>query len=123
MPAYHLELLINPHSDKVVVTSRHPTTVDAEHAAEFEFTPPGRDLVRTLERGATFGRPACPTWITENFRDLLAWGLKTITKIFPTSTPGVIDSAMNTLIDDAYIDRSFNVFVCSLENSIFIETG
>jgi hypothetical protein len=110
MPAYYLDILINPHSDKVIVASRYPITVDAEEASEFEFTPPGRDLVRTIARGASFGRPVFPTWFQENFRHLLTWGIKTITQLFPSSTPGVIDLAMGTLVDDAYIDRSFNVF-------------
>ncbi|KAI9763843.1 MAG: hypothetical protein M1839_006126 [Geoglossum umbratile] len=108
--AYHLEFLINPHSDKVVVTSRHPTAVTTTEDSVFEFNPPGRDLVRTIHRGARFGRPAFPTWFQENFRDLLTWGIDQIIKIAPGSTPNLIDSAMDTTIDDAYVDRSFNVF-------------
>ncbi|KAH0562439.1 hypothetical protein GP486_002878 [Trichoglossum hirsutum] len=110
LDAYHLEFLINPHSDKVVVTSRHPTTVTATVEAEFDFSPPGRDLVRTIHRGASFGRPALPTWFEENFGGLLSWGIDQITKLTPFLTPSLIDSSMDTLIDDAYIDRSFNVF-------------
>ncbi|KAI9858808.1 MAG: hypothetical protein M1813_007275 [Trichoglossum hirsutum] len=110
LSAYHLEFLINPHSDKVVVTSRHPTTVTVAAEAELDFSPPGRDLVRTIHRGARFGRPALPTWFQENFRDLLSWGIDQIIKIAPSATPGLIDSAMDTMIDDAYVDRSFNVF-------------
>lgn len=110
LSAYHLEFLINPHSDKVVVTSRHPITVMTTDDAALEFSPPGRDLVRTIHRGARFGRPAFPTWFQENFRELLAWGIDQIIKIAPRSTPRLIDNAMDTLIDDAYVDRSFNVF-------------
>ncbi|KAI9764310.1 MAG: hypothetical protein M1840_008528 [Geoglossum simile] len=91
LSAYHLEFLINPHSDKVVVTSRHPVAVTTTDDAALEFNPPGRDLV-------------------QNFRDLLSWGIDQIIKVAPGSTPGLIDSAMDTTIDDAYVDRSFNVF-------------
>lgn len=108
--AYHLEFLINPYSDKVIVTSRHPITVTTAQDAEFEFNPPGRDLVRTIHRGARFTRPAFQTWFEENFGGLLSWGIDQIVKIAPRATPGLIDSAMDTLIDDAYTDRSFNVF-------------
>jgi L-gulono-1,4-lactone dehydrogenase len=108
--AYHLEFLINPHSDRVVVTSRHPIAVTTADDASFEFSPPGRDLVRTIYRGARFSRPAFFTWFEDNFPDLLSWGINLIIKIAPGSTPGLVDNAMDTTIDDAYVDRSFNVF-------------
>ncbi|KAH0545461.1 hypothetical protein FGG08_000462 [Glutinoglossum americanum] len=108
--AYHLEFLINPHTDKVIVTSRHPTTITAAADAELGFDPPGRDLIRTIHRGARFGRPVLPTWLQENFRGLLSWGIDQLIKIAPSATPKLIDSAMDTLIDAAYTDRSFNVF-------------
>lgn len=111
LKAYHLEFLINPHSNKVVITSRHPTQVAAATDAElFEFSPPGRDLLRTIHRGARFDRPILATWFEENFGSLIAWGIDLIVKIAPSATPGLIDSAMDTLIDAAYTDRSFNVF-------------
>lgn len=106
--AYYLEFVLNPYSDLVVITSRHPTVVDNDD--RFTFEPPGRDLVRTVELGARFTRPAIPVWIQENFRDLLVWTVNTIIKIAPQATPSLLDSALNTLVDDAYIDRSFNVF-------------
>jgi hypothetical protein len=100
--------VLNPYSDLVVITSRHPVVVDNDD--RFTFEPPGRDLVRTVELGARFTRPAIPVWIQENFRDLLVWTVNTIIKIAPQATPSLLDSALNTLVDDAYIDRSFNVF-------------
>lgn len=109
-PAYHLETLISPYSDKVIITSRHPISVTADDDASFGFSPPGRDLLWTIERGAKFSRPAFPTWIEERFRPLLVWGYDTLIKLFPRVTPGLIDRAMDSLIDEAYIDRSFNVF-------------
>jgi hypothetical protein len=108
--AYHLEFLINPYSDKVVVTSRHPIAVTIIQDEKFQFNPPGRDLVRTIELGARFTRPALPTWFQENFNALLSWGLDQIIKIAPSRVPKLIDSTMDTLIDNAYEDRSFNVF-------------
>jgi FAD/FMN-containing dehydrogenase len=108
--AYHLEILFNPHGDKMVVTTRHPITVTVAEDSHLDFSPPGRDLVRTIERGARFERPAFTTWFQENFGDLLSWGINFIVKLIPSATPGLIDGAMSSLIDDAYVDRSFNVF-------------
>jgi len=108
--AYHLEFLINPYSDKVIVTSRHPIAVTTTQDSKFQFDPPGRDLVRTIHLGARFSRPLLPTWFQENFNAALSWGLDQIIKIVPCYVPRLIDSTMDTLIDDAYIDRSFNVF-------------
>jgi hypothetical protein len=107
---YHLEFLTNPHSDKVVITSRHPTFVAIPTDKEMQFTPPGRDLIKTIHLTPRFTRPAFPTWFQENFNSLLSWALDAMIKLFPGLTPGLIDSAMDTLIDDAYTDRSFNVF-------------
>ncbi|KAI9763832.1 MAG: hypothetical protein M1840_009086 [Geoglossum simile] len=53
--AYHFEFLINPDSDSVIITSRHPIAVDNDSA--FSFDPPGRDLIYTIHLGARFSRP------------------------------------------------------------------
>ena len=108
LPAYHFELLFGANGDKVVVTSRHPITVDDD--TKFRFEPPGRDLLRTLFLGAKFGRPPLPTWFQERWRKLVVPTVDTITKLFPSAIPWLNDQAMNTLIDKEYVDRSFNVF-------------
>ncbi|KAI9780996.1 MAG: hypothetical protein M1839_006435 [Geoglossum umbratile] len=106
--AYHLELLINPHSDHVVITSRHPIAIPND--SSLGFTPPGRDLIKTIHLGAKFSRPAFPVWVQENFNAILVWGIDTAMTLFPKLTPWIVDRALDTLIDDAYEDRSFNVF-------------
>jgi hypothetical protein len=110
LKAYHLEFLINPYSDKVVVTSRHPITTTVAQDSEFRFEPPGRDLIRTIHLGARFSRPLLPTWFQDNFNALLSWAIDEIIKVCPCITPRLIDSSMDTLIDADYTDRSFNVF-------------
>jgi L-gulono-1,4-lactone dehydrogenase len=110
LPAYHLEFLFNPHGNKVVVTSRHPVAVEESEDSELEFQPPGRDLIRTLKRGASWSRPALPTWAQERFNHLVVWALDTAIRLLPGTVPALIDSAMDTLVDAAYADRSFNVF-------------
>ncbi|KAH9204702.1 hypothetical protein DL95DRAFT_495037 [Leptodontidium sp. 2 PMI_412] len=106
--AYHLEIYINPHSDHVGVTSRHPIAMPND--SSLGFTPPGRDLIRSIHLGAKFTRPALPVWFQENFNSLLVWGIDTIMILFPKLTPWVIDRALDTLVDKEYEDRSFNVF-------------
>jgi D-arabinono-1,4-lactone oxidase len=108
LPAFHLELYFNPHGTTVIVTSRHP--VEVEDDAIFGFEPPGRDLVRTLLMGARFSRPALPTWIQDRYRRALVCIVNKIMHTFPSAIPSLINQALDTLVDKAYIDRSFNVF-------------
>jgi hypothetical protein len=107
-PAYHVEIYINPHSDHVVITSRHPIAIPND--TFLGFTPPGRDLIRTIHLGARFSRPAFPVWFEDNFNSVVVWGIDTLMTFFPKITPWLIDRAMDTLIDEEYEDRSFNVF-------------
>jgi hypothetical protein len=129
--AYHLEFLTNPYSDKVVVTSRHPIDATPAEESQFQFSPPGRDSFRAIHLGPRLGRQLLPTWFQENFNAVLSWGLDMIIKIAPTVTPKLIDSTMDTLVDDAYVDRSFNVFnvgdgknqIPAIAASIYIPTA
>jgi FAD binding domain/D-arabinono-1,4-lactone oxidase len=124
--SYHFEVLTNPHSDHIIITSRHPIAVSNDNI--FGFDPPGRDLIYTIHLGARFSRPLFPTWVQERFRHLLVWLVDTLMDLFPKITPSLIDRALDSLVDDAYIDRSFNVFnngagenrIPALAGSIFI---
>lgn len=107
-PAYHLELLYNPHGKKIVVTSRYPVTVKDDSI--FSFEPPGRDLIRTLLLPTRFHRPLIPTWIQERWRGVLVTIVDTLIKLFPKMIPSLLDDGMDSLIKKVYIDRSFNVF-------------
>jgi hypothetical protein len=106
--AYHVEIYLNPHSDNLAITSRHPIAIPND--TSLGFTPPGRDLIRSIELGARFTRPALPVWFEENFTALLVWGIDSLMTLFPKLIPRVIDRALATLVDKEYEDRSFNVF-------------
>ena len=106
--AYHVELYLNPHSDNIAITSRHPIAIP--HDTFDRFTPPGRDLIRSIELGARFTRPVLPVWFEDNFTSLLVWGIDTLMILFPKLIPFIIDRALATLVDKEYEDRSFNVF-------------
>ncbi|KAL2111796.1 hypothetical protein VUR80DRAFT_9276 [Thermomyces stellatus] len=119
LPAYHFELLINTHSTKVVVTTRHPLAVDDAKDANLEFQPPGRDLIRTLQRGARFRRSSFSTWFQERFGPVIIITVDILIALFPRLVPRLNDTAMASLIRETYIDRSFNVYNIGLgTNSI-----
>lgn len=106
--AYHLEVLLNPHSDQVIITSRQPTEVDVE---PFDMSRrPGRDLFRSLDLGDRFTRPALSTWLSENLPQAMGWTAEKLTRLLPAATPKVVDQALATLEDPVYVQRSYNVF-------------
>lgn len=110
IPAYHLEFLINAHGTKVVVTSRHPLPVDDAKDSKLEFQPPGRDLIRTLQRGARFRRTSFATWFQERFGPILIIAIDILIALFPWLVPSLNNTALASLIRESYIDRSFNVY-------------
>lgn len=119
LPAYHLEFLLNAHGTKVVVTSRHPLPVDDTKDAKLEFQPPGRDLIRTLQRGAHFRRTSFATWFQERFGPVLIIAVDILIALFPRLVPHLNNTALASLIRETYIDRSFNVYNIGLgTNSI-----
>ena len=75
-----------------------------------EFQPPGRDLIRTLQRGARFSRPAIPTWFQERFGRVLITTVDVLIALFPRLIPRLNDAALSSLLRECYIDRSFNVY-------------
>ena len=104
-----LNFYLNPHSDTLAVTSRHPIAIAND--SSLGFTPPGRDLIRSIELGARFTRPAFPVWFEDNFTKLLVWGIDALmVLLFPKLIPYIIDRALATLVDKEYEDRSLNVF-------------
>lgn len=110
LPAYHLEFLLNAHGTKVVITSRHPLPVDDAKDAKIEFQPPGRDLIRTLQRGARFRRTSFTTWFQERFGPILIIAVDILVALFPRLVPRLNNTALASLIRESYIDRSFNVY-------------
>lgn len=107
-PAFHLEFLLNPYRETVIVTSRHPTTVETEPPT-FAGSPQ-RDLFRALSLEARFVRPAFLVWLQETFPTAIGWMIDKLTRLVPRITPWLIDQSLNSLPDPAYIQRSYNVF-------------
>ncbi|MBE3049334.1 FAD-binding protein [Candidatus Bathyarchaeota archaeon] len=110
LPAYHLEILINSHGSKAVVTTRHPLPVEDAQDAKMEFQPPRRDLIRTLQRGARFRRTSFATWFQERFGHLLIRVVDMLISLFPWIIPHFNNIVLASLMRESYIDRSFNVF-------------
>lgn len=115
MPAYHLELLWNVHTDKMGVTSRHP--VDAatqkkldQKEPDYFARPPNRNLFRALKMDAKHSRPDLPELVTEHLGDAVSWTSEQLAKLFPKAIPKLVDMALGGMNDKAYIQRSYNVF-------------
>ncbi|MBL8954821.1 MAG: FAD-binding protein [Myxococcaceae bacterium] len=108
VPAFHLELLWNPHTDSMLVTSRHPVELDGPEPAGFGR--PTRDLVRTVSADPKFTRPKLQTVLSDHLGGLLS-GLNEVLKdLAPSTTPGLVDGALDALVDGQYTQRSYNVF-------------
>lgn len=118
-PAYHFEILLNTHGSRAVITTRHPLPVDDVKDAKIDFQPPGRDLIRTLQRGARFSRPVFPTWFQERFGRIVFTVVDILIYLFPWIVPHFNNTVLSSLVRECYIDRSFNVYNIGLgTNSI-----
>jgi L-gulono-1,4-lactone dehydrogenase len=104
--AYHMEVLINAHSQKAAITTRQPVHLDKEPANLGER--PGRDIIRALQLGDQFTRPVLPTWLSEHASRLL--GFIGTVPLVPSTAKMVVDASIDSLKDDAYTQRSYNVF-------------
>lgn len=114
VPAFHLELLWNPHSDKMAITSRHEVSAE-EHAKlskkePFDMGRPTRDIVRTITADGKFSRPQVGTALTEFFREPIATIHDVALKLAPGVASKMVDAALDSLNDGQYVQRSYNVF-------------
>ena len=113
-PAFHLELLWNPHSDQMVVTSRQKLSAEEQKKLAAneppEFSRPTRDLIRTLTADGRYSRPQVGTAITELLTDVVGKVANLLHEIVPEKASDMVDSALNSMIDAQYTQRSYNVF-------------
>ncbi len=119
-PAYHLELLWNPYTDKVVVTTRH--SVDEGTRQRFQnggepgwfAHPPIRDLFRVLKLSIMrpkYSRPDIPELLTEYFSRAIGRMLELVLSIAPGLIPKLIDNSLKEMRDPTgFTQRSYNVF-------------
>jgi hypothetical protein len=117
-PAYHLEFLWNPYTDKVVVTTRHPVDDAIRQRLEqsepvWFANPPTRSLFRALKldaMGDEYSRPDLAELVTEHFSGSIDEVVETIARTRPQLLPGFIDNGLEGMRDDSYIQRSYHVF-------------
>ena len=114
-PAFHLELLWNPYSGKIAVTSRHP--VDATKRARLmdheppAFTGiPNRDLIRAIFTQPKYNRPLGTELAAKLVGIPAAWAANQIGKLDPKTAVKFVDVAIDGLPDKEYTQRSYNVF-------------
>jgi len=118
-PARHFEILVNPHASNGSHTAIITTRKDAaEPRAAAPFEPNNRNAVYRMHN-PEYARPwfgeaimsVAPNAVGGISRDL-------IVDVMPKAAPGIIDGAMKSLVDDAYIERSYNVFNIGAANDV-----
>jgi len=108
-PAYHLELLINPRGDDVIVTSRQPTPLPGPEPP-FLRERPEPNLFRLHATPRPYRREIGVVWFSENFHEGIGWVSEAMMESIPPLTPGLVDGAMNGLKNPGYLQRSYRVF-------------
>ncbi len=108
-PAYHLELLINPRGDDVIVTSRQPTPLPGPEPP-FLRERPEPNLIRLHETPRPYRREIGVVWFSENFPQGIGWVSQSLMETLPPLTPILVDGAMNGLKNPGYLQRSYRVF-------------
>ena len=113
--AYHLELLWNVMSDKMIVTSRQPLNrmqtrrLDKDEPAYFEKSR-NRNLLRPFFMKRAYSRPHLTELAAEYLGRPAAWLTNLAARVAPRMVPRLIDMSLRGLQDDRYTQRSYNVF-------------
>jgi hypothetical protein len=111
---YHFEMLWNPHSDKLVMTSRQPLTApasDALHGTHGDDPLPSRNLFRTLTAPSEFSRPRWAVSLFDQLHDVVGAYTDVVGDLFPSKAPALIDQLLDMMVDhDGFVGRSYNVF-------------
>ena len=113
--AYHLELLWNVASDKLVVTSRQPLNrtqtraLEKNEPAYFERSR-NRNLFRPFIMKGAYSRPHLTELAAEYVGKPAAALTNLAARIAPRLVPRLIDMSLRGLRDGQYTQRSYNVF-------------
>lgn len=113
--AYHLELLWNVATDRMIVTSRQPLNrtqaraLEKDEPAYFERSR-NRNLFRPFFMKRTFSRPHLTELAAEYLGRPAAALTNLVARIAPRLVPRLIDMSLRGLRDRQYIQRSYNVF-------------
>ncbi len=112
--AYHLELLWNPHSDKVAVTSRQPLAADAAarlQGTEGDASRVSRNLFRTFTVPDEFARPDWAVVLFDKLHKAVGVANDLSNELFPHKAPQQVDLLLDMMADpEGYVGRSYNVF-------------
>jgi L-gulono-1,4-lactone dehydrogenase len=112
--AYHLEFLWNPHSDKVIATSRQPLPEAEGRALEgtkADAVRPSRDLFRTFTMPSELGRPRWAEALFTHLHGAVSAINDVVLEVAPKMAVKSVDSLLSMMVDpDGYVGRSYNVF-------------
>ncbi|MBL8696194.1 MAG: FAD-binding protein [Planctomycetes bacterium] len=117
-PAYHGELLWNPYTGLVVVTTRHPVDAVMQQKLErsepaFFESPPTRNLLRLVGLDAMaseFSRPDPMELEVEYFGRGAVSALEAVAQAIPSAVPALVDAGIRSIEDSGFIQRSYHVF-------------
>ncbi|HEU5059151.1 MAG TPA: FAD-binding protein [Kofleriaceae bacterium] len=113
--AYHLELLWNVASDKMVVTSRQPLNrtrtraLEKDEPAHFEKSR-NRNLLRPFIMKSAHSRPHLTELAAEYLGKPAAALTNLAARVAPRLVPRLVDMSLRGLRDTGYTQRSYNVF-------------
>lgn len=114
-PSYHEEFLWNPYTNKVIVTSRDDVdekfqeTYRKEEPDHFSVPQPLK-LSKLCSIDKKYRRPIATNLAAKYLGDITASIMEGLSKHLPKAIPSLIDRAMEGLVDDEYVHRSYNVF-------------
>jgi FAD/FMN-containing dehydrogenase len=111
-PAEHVEIALNPYQVRGTYAALVTTRKDCPAPTHPEFKPGCRSW-RYRIRHPEFTRP----WLSESLLDIdivpniFGSATRAILENFPSRAPQILESSIRTAQDDAYIERSFSVFI------------
>jgi FAD/FMN-containing dehydrogenase len=116
-PAQHVEFLVNPYATKgdhsVVVTTRK----DVPAPTDPTFQPGSRSVLYRITH-PQFTRPWAAETVLDVAPNVVGEGSRDAVHALPALAPALIDSSLQGLVHDKYIERSYNVFNIGAANHV-----
>jgi len=112
--AYYMEMLWNPHTDMLILTTRHPVSEQLRkqflkrEPSSFH-RPRKRQVLRMVVQNKKQIRPLMPV-VASKVGKALVWASNKTTRRIPGYMKKAVDMALEGMVDKNYIQRSYNIF-------------